>query len=158
MATIPVISKVKSVQGAGTFNSQHGLMYKFEYVMQDGATLVANHKSETGFLPVGADCEYQIKQTNAYGNSGTVGKPKPLHTGGAPFTSPTQTNQQSSFLKSPDVQDMIIRQSSVKAAIDHMVGVGGSFDLSEMLSRAEIIFEYCKSGKIPSELKSRSPF
>lgn len=157
MATTPTISKVKSVQGAGTFNSQHGLMYKFEYVMQDGATLVANHKSETGFLPVGADCEYQIKQTNAYGNSGTVGKPKAPHTGGAPFTSPTQTNQQSSFLKSPDVQDMIIRQSSVKAAIDFKVASGSNASIKEMLETAEVIFNYCKSGKIDT-LPSNSPF
>lgn len=161
MATIPVISKVASVQGAGSFNSQHGMLYKFEYTMLDGTTLVANHKTETGFLPVGSEVEYQIKQTNQYGNSGTVGKPKQPHVGGQPFPNNNgsqNSNQNTSFLKSPDVQDMIIRQSSVKAAIDHMVGVGGSFDLSEMLSRAEIIFEYCKSGKIPSELKSRSPF
>lgn len=157
MATTPTISKVKSVQGAGTFNSQHGLMYKFEYVMQDGATLVANHKSETGFLPVGADCEYQIKQTNAYGNSGTVGKPKPLHTGGAPFPSNTPTNQNTSFLKSPDVQDMIIRQSSVKAAIDFKVASGSNASIKEMLETAEIIFNYCKTGKIDT-LPSNNPF
>ncbi len=158
MATVPKISKVKSVQGAGSFNSQHGMLYKFEYTMEDNTTLVANHKSETSFLPVGAEVEYQIKQTNAYGNSGTVSKPKPPQVGGAPFTNNTPTNQNNNFLKSPDVQDMIIRQSSVKSAIDHMVGVGGSFDLSELLGRAEIIFEYCKTGKIVVDKLTKAPF
>jgi hypothetical protein len=68
-------SKVKSVSANGTYEGQHGLLYKFNYVMEDGAELAANHKSQTPF-PEGADIEYVIKGTNEYGSWGAVSKPK----------------------------------------------------------------------------------
>ena len=42
------ISKVKSVQPNGTWDSQYGTLYKFEYVMEDGAVVNANHKTQDG--------------------------------------------------------------------------------------------------------------
>ena len=70
-----MISKVKSVQANGTYDSQYGTLYKFDYEMEDGASLIANHKSQTPF-PVGAEVEYEIKGTSEYGNYGKVGKPQ----------------------------------------------------------------------------------
>ena len=51
------VSKVKSVTGSGTFESPHGSdlgdgktgFFKFEYTMEDGTTLTANHKQATPF-------------------------------------------------------------------------------------------------------------
>lgn len=70
-----MISKVKSVQANGTFDSQYGTLYKFDYEMEDGTFLSANHKSQTPFA-VGAEVEYEIKGTNERGNYGGVSKPK----------------------------------------------------------------------------------
>ena len=70
-----MISKVKSVQANGTYDSQYGTLYKFDYEMEDGASLSANHKSQTPF-PVGTEVEYEIKGTTEYGNYGKVGKPQ----------------------------------------------------------------------------------
>lgn len=70
-----MISKVKSVQANGTYDSQYGVLYKFDYEMEDGTSLSANHKSQTPF-PVGTEVEYEIKGSTDYGNYGKVGKPQ----------------------------------------------------------------------------------
>lgn len=68
-------SKVKAVQGAGTYDSQYGTLYKFDYTMEDGTTLSANHKSQNP-LPVGTEVDYEIRGTNDYGSYGKVSKHK----------------------------------------------------------------------------------
>ena len=70
------ISKVKSVQGNGTFESKHGLLYKFEYEMEDGQVLMANHKTPSSPFAIGDDVEYVIKGSNDYGSWGNVSKPQ----------------------------------------------------------------------------------
>lgn len=71
------ISKVKNVQGAGTWDSeQYGTLYKFDYEFEDGTTLRAMHKSQKHFN-VGEDAAYEItKDHPEYGKSGKVKKPK----------------------------------------------------------------------------------
>lgn len=76
----PVASKVKSVQASGTYDSAHGTLFKFEYEMEDGIVLSANHKSLHGFLKIGEPVEYTIKGNSSYGNYGSVSKPKPAFT------------------------------------------------------------------------------
>lgn len=67
-------TKVKAVQGAGTWDSPHGLLYKFEYTMDDGETLTAMHKQNKPF-DVGSDVEYEITGENEHGKRGKVKKP-----------------------------------------------------------------------------------
>lgn len=71
-----MISKVKSVQPSGTDNTPHGLLFKFEYQMEDGAVLSARHKSQDALFAPGTEVEYEIKGTTDYGNYGSVSKPK----------------------------------------------------------------------------------
>lgn len=68
-------SKVKNVTGNGTYDSQYGLLYKFEYTFEDGQVLNANHKTSDGAFKIGEDVEYEIKGTNDYGSWGKVSKP-----------------------------------------------------------------------------------
>jgi len=70
------ISKVKQVQGSGTYDSKFGLLYKFEYLMEDGTVLTANHKTADGNFKIGETVEYEIKGSNDYGSWGKVGKPQ----------------------------------------------------------------------------------
>jgi hypothetical protein len=70
-------SKIKSVQANGTFEGNYGTMYKFEYQMEDGTILVANHKTPEGAFKVGEEVEYEITRTNEYGNQGKVKRPQP---------------------------------------------------------------------------------
>jgi len=70
-----MISKVKNVQGSGTWESQHGLFYKFDYTFEDGVTMQALHKSDKPFN-IGETVEYEVKRENEHGKSGKVGKPQ----------------------------------------------------------------------------------
>lgn len=68
-----VESRVKEVQANGTFDSQYGMLYKFEYTMEDGTVLNANHKASSPFR-IGDAVEYVITKDNQYGKSGKVSK------------------------------------------------------------------------------------
>lgn len=69
-------SKVKSVQGSGTWNGKDGTtFYKFDYEMEDGTLLQASHKKPESF-PEGAEVDYEVKRDHeVYGKAGTVSKP-----------------------------------------------------------------------------------
>ena len=77
------ISKVKQVQGAGTFEHSKGVdlgngklgFFKFEYTFEDGTVMVANHKSNQGF-DIGSEVEYEVLRDNDFGKSGKVSKPQ----------------------------------------------------------------------------------
>ena len=101
------VSKVKSVQANGTYESSYGLLYKFDYEFEDGVSLAANHKMPDSFFAVGIEVEYEIKGTNNYGSYGSVGKLD--RSGGARLDG-----------IGIDVQTMIIRQSSLKIALDFL--------------------------------------
>lgn len=77
------ISKVKSVQGNGTYESAHGLLYNFEYTFEDGQVMNANHKAQTP-LDVGTEVEYIIKGSNDRASWGAVKKVSNYTKPGAP--------------------------------------------------------------------------
>jgi len=138
-----VISKVKSVQSDGTFDSKFGLLYKFEYQFEDGVVITANHKTETGAFKVGDDVAYTIKGTNTFGTYGSVSKPE----------SPSEYYQGKKYetkAGEADVQTQIIRQSSLKVALDFLnVNPNvdqGNFTLKYFLILAEDLTEYVKKG------------
>ena len=92
-------SKVKSVQATGSWSSQHGLMYKFEYEFEDGTVMVANHKTETGNFKVGDLVDYEVTKDNEYGKQGKVSKPQET----------PQSTQHSTYSR-PDNSDAILYQ------------------------------------------------
>lgn len=117
-----MISKVKSVQPNGSFQNDFGaiqdnpdlpnhgkkLLYKFEYEMEDETVITANHKTNTSPFPAGTEVEYEVKKDDPnYGKSGSVKKPE------------TSTyNGSKSSAGNDAVQLMIVRQSSLKCALD----------------------------------------
>ena len=66
-------TKVKSVQQNGTYNrkSDNKLMYKCEYVFEDGQELDASHLTQDRFKE-GDEIEYEVKGNNNYGDRGSV--------------------------------------------------------------------------------------
>tara|TARA_R110000822_G_scaffold124309_3_gene258811 strand:+ start:4477 stop:4938 length:462 start_codon:yes stop_codon:yes gene_type:complete len=66
-----VQSTITNVQASGTWDSQHGLLFKFDYTMSDGTTIQAMHKTEQ-HLPIGATAFYTVKKDNNFGKSGKV--------------------------------------------------------------------------------------
>lgn len=84
-------STVTAVTGNGTFDSNYGTLYKFDYEFADGTILTANHKTKDGAFKVGELLEYEItKEHPQYGKSGKVGKPKDVN---APQGKPANTTQ-----------------------------------------------------------------
>ena len=78
------LSKVKSVQQNGTYNSKkdNSLIYKHEYVFEDETVLSAGHLTIQPFN-VGDEVEYEVKRDDpTYGKSGTVSKPNTFQKGG----------------------------------------------------------------------------
>ena len=101
------VSKVKDCAGNGTWDSKHGMLYKFIYTFEDDTTLAANHKMPDNAFKPGDEVEYEIKGTNDFGSYGTVHKID--RSGGARLDG-----------IGIDVQTMIIRQSSLKIALDFL--------------------------------------
>jgi hypothetical protein len=98
------LSKVKSITGAGTWENANGVdlgngtkgFFSFEYSMEDGTVLKANHKSDKGF-DVGSEVEYVITGSNDYGNRGKVQKPSDNPQGGGGGYKASKGNQNASF-------------------------------------------------------------
>lgn len=147
------ITKVKRVQGNGDFESDFGtlqpngkkLLFSFDYEMEDGTMLKANHKTNVSPFPAGAEVEYEITKENSFGKQGKVGKPKEN-----PFI-------QNQTAKTPEekaaIQKAIIYQSAFKEAVGfhNMTGFQGSnskSSLEELCATADYIAQYVikKSG------------
>lgn len=123
-----MITKVKSVQASGSFENAYGaiqdnaelpnhgkkLLYKFEYVMEDGVVITANHKTTTSPFQAGSDVEYEVKKDDPeYGKSGTVKKPD---TGN--FNAPRASK---GGVGEDLRQLMIVRQSSLNRAVEILI-------------------------------------
>ena len=132
-----MITKVKSVHGNGTYDSKHGLLYKFEYTFDDGVSLVANHKSQVCPFKIGDTVEYNINGTNTYGSWGNVGKPKDETT----FHPDEPKNG-----KGHDREKSIVLQNSFTQAIGYynMVGFKNSSksELDQLCETAKYIADY----------------
>lgn len=126
------LTKVKGVQASGSFENQYGsvqdnpelpnhgktLLYKFEYVMEDGTVITANHKFPEGNFKQGDSVEYEIKKDDPqYGKSGKVTKP-----GAGNFGGKTNPSQPFKGGVGEDLRQlMIVRQSSLNRAIEVLI-------------------------------------
>ena len=136
-----MISKVKSVVPNGTYNSPNGLLYKFNYTMEDGVALTANHKTEQCPFGVGDEVDYHIKGSNNYGSWGSV---KKLESGfSSQGTKVAPTNN-----RNADTQDQIMRQSSLNRAVD---ALGQNKEPMQYTALAEYFFNYVKTGEVATK-------
>ena len=133
-----MISKVKSVVPNGTYNSPNGLLYKFNYEMEDGAKLVANHKTEQCPFGAGSEVDYHIKGSNSYGSWGSVKKPEGEFSAQGTKVAPTNN-------RNADTQDQIMRQSSLNRAVD---ALGQNKEPIQYTGLAEYFFNYVKTGVV----------
>ena len=130
-------SRIKDIQGNGSWtHQQHGLFFSHEYTFQDGVTMTANSKSEEPIFKIGETVEYNVtKESQEHGKSGKIQKPQEQLQGGQ---------------KSDKVQIYIIRQSSLKVALDFMnVDPNGSqntFTTTRLKALAEDLTNYVLNG------------
>ena len=101
---------VKSVQSNGDLKLQHGIFFKFEIEIGEdvGEYLSKSEDGGNKNFPVGQEKEYQLTE-NKFGK-----KIKPH------FQQNSFTPRQA-FGENPDRQRMIVKQSSLKVALDFMI-------------------------------------
>jgi hypothetical protein len=70
------MKKIQLIQGAGTFDSQYGTLYKFEYQFEDNTWLVANHKEAKSPFKPGDMVEIEVTREFNGVPHGKVKKPE----------------------------------------------------------------------------------
>ena len=124
--------KVTQVQPNGTWEGNYGMMYKFEVTFDNGDVGEYSSKSEqqTKFIE-GEEAEYEF-------TGGKFPKVKPYYV-------PPSSGGQTYYKKDDNVQDLIIRQSSLKAAVDYCKGNNCSPE--EVCETADIFVNWVMNNK-----------
>ena len=131
-------SKVKNVQSNGTWEGKFGLMYKLEVEMEDGNVGEYSSKSkEQDKVVVGQEMEYEYID-------GRFPKVKPHYNKG---------NFTGGFKSNDDRQESIIRQSSLKAAVEYLKGAEAS--LEEVFESAEKMIAWVNKRQVNTNDNSR---
>jgi len=132
-------STIKSFQANGTYNGQHGTLYKFEVTLADGTVGNVNAKSQAPWWGVGIEVAYTI--TGEFQGIPNLKLDKPdFNQGGQP--------QQSGN------KDMLIaRQTCIKASAEFHAQRSTS-TMDDVIRDAEIMRVYCETG----EVKLNVPF
>ena len=135
-------SKVVNVQGSGMFKE----LYVFEVELDNGDIGKIYRKSNDSKLSVGQDISYTI---NDKGSIKIV-------------TDYQKNNQSQSSPKQDDVQKLIVKQSSLKAAVDY----DNKCTTEDVLKNAQIFYEWVwglspaqsKINKVAEKFDSDLPF
>jgi len=137
-------SKVVSVQSNGTWEGQYGVMYKYEVAFENGdAGEYSSKSAEQNKFVKGQETDYQFID-------GKFPKVKPVSNfqQGGNFTPAP---------KSDKVQEYIVKQSSLKAAVDYVIANGG--DSKTVIDTAEVFTNWVLKGDKPTSAPSNDmPF
>ena len=136
-------SKVTSVQSNGTWEGKYGMMYKFEIGFENGDVGEYSSKNqEQNKFVIGTNAEYEY-------TDGKFPKVKPV------YIKPDNFNQ-SSPQKSDDVQKLIVKQSSLKSAVDY----DNKCSQEDVLKNAQMFYDWVMglnntSNNFDSRLKNK---
>tara|TARA_R110002110_G_scaffold25909_3_gene95944 strand:- start:3103 stop:3531 length:429 start_codon:yes stop_codon:yes gene_type:complete len=138
-------SKVKSVQANGTWEGKFGMMYKFEveFENEDFGEYSSKTQDQTKFV-IGQEMEYEYID-------GHFPKVKPV------YQKPDFASNGFSggYKKDDNVQKMIVKQSSLKSAVDYCSG--GNCSTSDVLKVAQEFVDWVMEDKKPNE-NNEMPF
>ena len=136
-------SVVKQAQANGTWEGKYGVMYKHEIAFENGDSgeYSSKDQNQTKFV-VGQETEYEYID------------------GKYPKVKPENNFQQGNFSaapKSDKVQEYIVKQSSLKCAVDYVIANGG--DTKTILDTAEIFTNWVLKGEKPTQAPNNNmPF
>ena len=138
-------SKVKSVQANGTWEGKFGMMYKFEVAFDNGdvGEYSSKSKEQTKFV-IDQEMEYEFID-------GHFPKVKPVYQK-PDFAS---NGVSGGYKKDDNVQKMIVKQSSLKSAVDYCSG--GNCSTSDVLRVAQEFVDWVMEDKKPNE-NNEMPF
>jgi len=110
-----MVSKIKSVTRAESYNDNYGQKWAFIYTFEDGTVIKASHKSQDSPFKEGQEAEYEIKGEYEGMNRGSVKKQgfNPTANGQAPASQPSGVS-----FGSPDRDERIGNQWAINAAIE----------------------------------------
>ena len=134
-------SKVKRVTGNGTWEGNYGMMYKFEVEFENGdcGEYSSKMENQTKFV-AGEEANYEFID-------GKFPKVKPY------YAPPQSNGQPINYKKDDNVQDLIVRQSSLKAAVDFCRGNDCSPE--EVCSTAQIFADWVNGKETNNEPKKQ---
>tara|TARA_R110002020_G_scaffold363540_1_gene575833 strand:- start:500 stop:958 length:459 start_codon:yes stop_codon:yes gene_type:complete len=129
--------KVKKVTPNGTWEGKFGMMYKFEVEFENGdcGEYSSKSKDQTKFVE-GQNADYEF-------TAGKFPKVKPFY---ALPQNNGQTSYNSPMKKNDNVQELIVRQSSLKAAVDYCRG--SSCSPEEVCENAQLFAEWVLEKKM----------
>jgi hypothetical protein len=130
-------SKVTRVTSNGTWEGKFGMMYKFEVSFENGDTGEYSSKSQdqTKFVE-GQEAEYEY-------TDGKFPKVKPFY---ALPTNNGKFNSDRAYRKDDNVQNLIVRQSSLKASVDYCKGSNCSPE--EVCENAQLFADWVMEKKM----------
>ena len=138
-------STVKNVQANGTWEGKFGMMYKFEVEFEDGNAGEYSSKTQdqTKFVE-GQEMEYEFID-------GNFPKVKPV------YQKPDFASNGFSggYKKDDNVQKMIVKQSSLKSAVDYCSK--GNCSPSDVIKVAQEFVDWVMENKMPDE-NNEMPF
>tara|TARA_Y100001972_G_C7664903_1_gene335951 strand:+ start:3987 stop:4487 length:501 start_codon:yes stop_codon:yes gene_type:complete len=114
------VKTISSIQGAGTYESAHGLLYSFDYEFEDNTSIRANHKSQESPFKVGDQVNVIVKGTKEDFSWGSVQKKMDgFEFGHKESTTTSTSNSVARFHERDDRrQHLIMNQWAIKTAID----------------------------------------
>ena len=123
-------SRVTKITPNGTWEGQYGLMHKYDIEMENGdkGEYLSKHENQDKFV--------EGKQTDYIFIDGNFPKIKPVSTF-TPFPSGPNANSKMDI----DRQELIVKQSSLKAAVDICIAQG-TYSAEDILSRAEAFTDW----------------
>ena len=126
-------SKVTSAQANGTWEGKYGIMYKHEIAFDNGdAGEYSSKSADQNKFVVGQETEYEYTE-------GKFPKVKPV------WAKPS-SNGSFGFRKDDNVQNLIVRQSSLKAAVDYCRGSNCSPE--EVCANAQLFADWVMEKKM----------
>ena len=139
-------SKVTNVQASGTWDGKFGMMYKFEVEFENGdaGEYSSKSKDQTKFV-IGVDTDYEYID-------GKFPKVKPVWVQNQQQINTGSNNQTT---KPDNVQDMIVKQSSLKAAVEFC---NKDCTVEHIIANAEVFYDWVMTGKKPEASKNDMPF
>lgn len=147
-------SKIISIQGNGTFETQHGLFYNYDMKMENGDSgdYISKNYTTIESLPFtnGSEIDYEFYPHDKFP------KIKRPTISGAKRFDPNQKTSKSSYKNNdPDVQMMIVRQSSLQRSVEVLTHNNQKVKLNDVITLAEKISEWVMSETKLDVLKAK---
>ena len=148
--------KVASIQGAGTYEGQHGILYSFDYSFDDETTIRANHKTTTPPFSVGDEVDVTIRGSRDGFSWGTVKRPENL----------AFASKATSVGKFQDRQDIILNEWSIGRALEwemnkshpHEASIKEAIALAQQLKKYALDLDTITFEKTLEESNTNSTF